>query len=120
MLSYDQLQQSQRRNANLQEELAMSRLVAPDALAYFSAVLAKQITNGTYHNDSYRQNDPARFVRTSAVKILLSAMLLIQLQSDWSCSNSMNCLVSVIRGLQRLLYHCSHKHVKLQRSSLSM
>lgn len=52
---YDQLLDSQRRNATLQKELEMARLVTPDALALFSAAIAQQITNGVYHGSSDRQ-----------------------------------------------------------------
>lgn len=40
---YDRLQESKRYNADLQSELCMVRLVVPDTLALFSAVIAQQV-----------------------------------------------------------------------------
>ncbi|CDW97017.1 hypothetical protein, partial [Sporisorium scitamineum] len=52
---YDRLQESKRYNADLQSELCMVRLVVPDTLALFSAVIAQQVTNGFYQGGNSRQ-----------------------------------------------------------------
>ncbi|CBQ69889.1 conserved hypothetical protein [Sporisorium reilianum SRZ2] len=54
---YDQLQESKRRNAALQNELCLARLVVPDTLALFSAVIAQQVTTGSYQGGNDRQSN---------------------------------------------------------------
>ncbi|SPO30147.1 uncharacterized protein UTRI_05986 [Ustilago trichophora] len=59
---YDQLQESTRQNAAMQQELDLARIMAPDTLCVFSAVIAQQVTGQGYSGDGSRCSAQARFV----------------------------------------------------------